>query len=94
MSTTEGHARNSGATKRQRFSGKITDGDRTVSVGDLVKTRVPAVTARRVELAAQRGPTGYGSKRAGLGRVEDRVGLRVAFLARSALYPNDVATGV
>jgi len=94
VATTERHARHPGTTERQRFGGEITDSEGPIAVGDLIHTSLASIAARRVELAAQGGPTRDLAEGCGFGRVEERVGLGVAFLTGSALEPNDVAPSV
>lgn len=60
----------------------------------MIHTSLARIAASRVELAAQWGRTGDPGVGSGFGRIEDRVGLGVAFLTRSALEPNDVAPSV
>lgn len=60
----------------------------------MVEAFLTIVAAWGVETTADRGGTSYAHKGSGLRRVENRVGLGVAFLARGTLDPNNIAAGV
>lgn len=82
------------AAKRQRFGREFSDRKRAVAVGNLVEAFLAVVAAWRIEAAADWGDARYPQKGRGRFRVENRIRLRVAFPARGALDPNDVASGV
>lgn len=83
------------ATKCEGFGGEIAGGEGAVAVRDLVETGVAAgAAAGGIETTAERGGTGDPGEGFGFIWVENGVRLGVAFAARGALEPNDVAAGV
>ena len=95
MAAAERDARDSGSSKRERFGGEIAECEGAVAVGNLVLANlVLVVAAGGVQAAAERGPAGDSGVGSGFGGVKNGVGLGVAFAARGALEPNDVASGV
>lgn len=95
VAAAEGDSSDFIATKSEGFGGEIASGEGAVAVGDLVEAGVAAsATAGGIEAAAERGGARDSGEGFGFGRVENGVRLGVAFTARGALEPNDVATSV
>jgi hypothetical protein len=83
-----------GRAQRQRVAHEGPVRLRLVSVDHLVPALVVRRAGRRVQLRAHLRAAGHGGVGGRLRRVEERVLLLVAVLARPALYPRQVAAGV
>ncbi|EFJ04226.1 hypothetical protein SELMODRAFT_432611, partial [Selaginella moellendorffii] len=89
----DGNRVDSVGTEGKSLGGELTDSEGAIAVRDLVQALVPPAAADQ-ELLAQRAPAGDGLESRGEGRIEQRVRLAVAALARQALEPENIASGV
>ena len=94
MAAPDGRVPDNGFTERERFKGEGPLGVGAVAVGDLVAAASFMAAGIVVEAVADGGGAGDAGVGGGTGRVEKRVGLVVALVARLALYPHDVTAGV